>query len=250
MANQKTIVLITGANSGIGLEVANQLLADSSFHVLLGARLIEKGQVAIKNLQSRNLPGAVELVQLDVANEDSVSAAAKLIGKTHGRLDVLVNNAGIARAEGTLAQEMVECFRVNAVGAQLMGDYFAHLLKKSAGVPRIINATSGAGSISTRIDPNGVGSGFKVIAYRVSKAAMNMVFACQHRELEGDGFKVFLYGPGPTISGLRPNSKGEGSGKKPTSVSAAPIVEMVKGSRDADAGKYLEYGHEHESFPW
>jgi NAD(P)-dependent dehydrogenase (short-subunit alcohol dehydrogenase family) len=145
---------------------------------------------------------------------------------------------------------MVECFRVNAVGAQLTGDYFAPLLKKSTGVPRIVNVTSGAGSIGNRMDPDSMGSGFKVVAYRVSKAAMNMVFACQYREFAADGFKVFLYGPGPTVSSLGPNNKSKAPGMKPTSVGAAPIVEMVKGSRDEDAGKYLEYGYEHGSFPW
>jgi NAD(P)-dependent dehydrogenase (short-subunit alcohol dehydrogenase family) len=77
--------MLTVANSGIGFEVANQLLADGAFHVLLGARSIEKGQAAIKDLQSRNLPGTAELVQLDVANEDSVAAAAKLVEEKHGR---------------------------------------------------------------------------------------------------------------------------------------------------------------------
>ncbi|KAJ8113790.1 hypothetical protein ONZ43_g5069 [Nemania bipapillata] len=127
-----------------------------------------------------------------------------------------------------------------------MGDYFAPLLKKSAGTPRIVDVTSGAGSIGNRMNPNGFGSEFQVIPYRVSKAAMNMVFACQHRGFEADGFKVFLYGPGPTVSNLSPNNAGPGM--KPTSVGAAPIVEMVQGKRDGEAGKYLEYGV--DSFPW
>ncbi|KAI3341012.1 putative short-chain dehydrogenase [Ustulina deusta] len=247
MANQKSIVLITGANSGIGFEVANQLLADGSFHVLLGARSIEKGQAALTDLQSRNLPGTVELLHLDVADESSVVVAAKLVEEKHGRLDALVNNAGIARSQGTTAQQMVECFRVSAVGAQMMGDYFAPLLRKAAGTPRIVNVTSGAGSIANLMDPDGYGSGLQIIPYRVSKTAMNMVFACQHRGFEVDGFKVFLYGPGPTASNL--TSINAGPGMKPTSVGAAPIVEMVLGKRDGDAGKYVEYGRE-GSFPW
>ncbi len=75
----------TTANSGIGFEVANQLLADGSFHVLLGARSIEKGQAALTDLQSRNLPGTVELLHLDVADESSVVVAAKLVEEKHGR---------------------------------------------------------------------------------------------------------------------------------------------------------------------
>ncbi|KAI3327221.1 NAD(P)-binding protein [Xylariaceae sp. AK1471] len=246
MANEKTLVLITGANSGIGFEVANQLLADGSFHVLLGARSSKKGQAVITDLQSRNLPGTVELLQLDVTNEDSVAAAAKLVEEKHGKLDVLVNNAGIAHTEGTLAHQMIECFKVSAVGAQLMGDYFTALLKKSSQVPRVVNITSGAGSIGNRMDPNGQGNSFQFIPYRVSKAAMNMVFACQYINLTGDGFKVFAYGPGATVSNLGPNRPGPGM--KPTSVGAAPIVEIVKGNMDDDAGKFLEYGQ--DPLPW
>ncbi|KAK5636273.1 hypothetical protein RRF57_011985 [Xylaria bambusicola] len=235
-------------NSGIGFEVVNQLLADGSFHVLLSARSAEKGQAAVAELKSRNLPGTVELLKLDVADERSIIAAAKLVEAEHGRLDALVNNAAISGSQGTIAEQMVECFRVAAVGAQMMGDYFAPLLKKSAGTPRIINVTSGAGSIGNRMDPKGFGNEFPAIPYRVSKSAMNMVFAGQHRGFEGDGFKVFLYGPGPTVSNLSP-SNAPGPGMKPTSVGAKPIVEMVLGKRDIDAGRYVEYGYE-GSFPW
>ncbi|KAI0487220.1 NAD(P)-binding protein [Xylaria cf. heliscus] len=247
MFSQKQLVLVTGANSGIGFEVVNQLLADGSFHVLLGARSEEKGQAALTDLRSHNLPGTVELLCLDVADEGSIAVAAKLVEKKHGRLDVLVNNAGIAGGKGTLADQMVECFRVSAVGAQLMGDYFSHLLKKSVGTPRIINVTSGAGSIGNHMNPVGNGNRAPIIPYRVSKAAMNMVFAVQHKAFEEYGFKVFLYGPGPTVSNLSPLNSGPGM--KPTAVGAAPIVEMAQGKRDEDAGKYLEYGFP-GSFPW
>lgn len=130
-----------------------------------------------------------------------------------------------------------------------MGEYFAPLLKRAAtrGTPRIVNVTSGAGSIGNRLDPSGYGNEFQVVPYRVSKAAMNMVFACQHRGFEADGFKVFLYGPGPTVSRLTPANAG--LGMKPTSVGAAPIVEMVQGKRDHDAGLFVEYGRE-KPFSW
>ncbi|KAI0546947.1 putative short-chain dehydrogenase [Xylaria curta] len=247
MADQKLLALVTGANGGIGFEVVNQLLADGSFHVLLGSRSIEKGEAALADLQSRNLPGTVELVQLDVADEKSIAAAAKVVEEKHGRLDALVNNAGIARGPGTLAEQMVDCFRVSAVGAQLMSDYFSPLLKKSTGTPRIINVTSGAGSIGNHIAKNNFGLKDQVIPYRVCKAAMNMVFACQVRSYEEEGFKIFLYGPGPTVSNLSPPDFFPG--KKPTAVGAAPITEMVQGKRDEDAGIYLEYGYQ-GAFPW
>lgn len=158
-----------------------------------------------------------------------------------------MNNAGIATAQGTEAQQILEVFRVNTVGVYLTGSYFAPLLKKAAGTARIVNVTSGAGSITNRLDPNGIGNTHKAIPYRVSKTAMHMVFASQVREFEEEGIKVFLYGPGHTVSNLGTYNKAE-FGAKPTSVGAAPITAMVNGTRDADAGKYLEYGL--ESFPW
>ena len=150
-------------------------------------------------------------------------------------------------AEGTEAQQMMDVFRVNAVGVMLATSHFAPLLKKSSGTPRVINITSGAGSIGNRLDPDGVENHLKVLPYRVSKAAMHMVFACHVREYEELGFKMFLYGPGPTASSLTPYNKTE-LGAKPTSEGAAPIVAMVNGTRDSDARKYVEHGH--ESFPW
>ncbi|KAI1178904.1 NAD(P)-binding protein [Nemania sp. FL0916] len=247
MASPKSLVLITGANSGIGFEVANQLLAEGSFHVLLGVRSEAKGKAAIAELESRNLPGTAELLIIDVSSESSVAAAAEVVEEKHGRLDALVNNAGIAIGQGTLAEQMVQCFQSSALGAQIVGDAFVPLLRKTtSGTPRIVDVTSGAGSITNRMDPKGMGKGFQYVPYSVSKAALNMVFACQFDSLTADGFKVFLYGPGPTASKLTPIN--EGPGMKPTSVGAAPIVEMVMGKRDGDAGKYIEYGI--GEFPW
>jgi NAD(P)-dependent dehydrogenase (short-subunit alcohol dehydrogenase family) len=108
MAAMKTIVLITGGtsssdaiivtskqartnkllikgNGGIGFELASQLLSDSSKHVLLGSRSIEKGEAAVKDLQSQKQPGTVELLQVDVASDESITAAAKRVESKHGR---------------------------------------------------------------------------------------------------------------------------------------------------------------------
>ncbi|KAL8672152.1 MAG: hypothetical protein Q9168_003375 [Polycauliona sp. 1 TL-2023] len=243
----KQLVLITGANSGIGFETARQLLTDPNYHVLLGSRSIEKGQDAIKELQSQQTKGTVELIQIDVTSEDSVAAAAKDVEKNHGKLDALVNNAGIAVTSGTNAEQLTACLQTNAVGAQLMGDYFAPLLRKTSGTPRIVNVTSGAGSIGTRLDRSHPAAAMKVNPYRISKCAMNMVAACQWFDLGAEGFKVFIYGPGYTESNFSPRNKVE-MGAKPVGEGVAPIVAMLKGERDGDSGQYVEYGQ--ESFPW
>ena len=73
------------ANGGIGFELASQLLSNASNHVLLGSRSVEKGEAAVKNLQSRNLPGTVELLQVDVDSDESITAATKTVERKHGR---------------------------------------------------------------------------------------------------------------------------------------------------------------------
>lgn len=164
------------------------------------------------------------------------------------RLDALVNNAGAASAEGSEAEQMIQLFRVNAVGVHLTGVYFAPLLSKSSGVARIVYITSGAGSVGNRMDPQGIAKTMRVLPYRVSKAAMHMVFASQSKnEYSGDGFKTFLFGPGHTVSNLGPYNKAE-FGAKPTSEAAAYIVAILNGEKEADVGQYIEYGV--GRFPW
>ncbi|KAI1260152.1 hypothetical protein F5Y18DRAFT_406419 [Xylariaceae sp. FL1019] len=143
---------------------------------------------------------------------------------------------------------MASCVRTNAIGAYLTGSYFSPLLlaslKQTEFTPRVVNITSGAGSITTRMTPNARGDELPHVPYRVSKAAMNMVSAIQFREFDPQGIKVFLYGPGPTAS--RMNSR---PGMKSTAEGVAPVIDMLLGKRDGDAGVYLEHGHE-GAFPW
>jgi NAD(P)-dependent dehydrogenase (short-subunit alcohol dehydrogenase family) len=162
------------------------------------------------------------------------------------RLDALVNNAAIGTPSGPLAQQMSQIFQTNATGPLLMVESFAPLLKKSTGTPRIVNVSSGGGSITTRLDPTSTGYKMKSVPYRASKAALNMITACQAVEYGGLGFKVFVYCPGFTVSNLGPYNKAE-NGAKPTSDGAAPIVKVLNGERDAEHGKFL---HATGQYPW
>lgn len=151
------------------------LLADASKHVLLGSRSTEKGEAAIRELQSRGPPGIVELLQLDVADEDSIAAAAKSVEMKHGRLDVLVNNAAVAFPSGSMAQQMATAFQTNATGPLLMLEAFVPLLKKAHGPPRVVNISSGWGSPTRRLDPNAPGYNIRGgVQYRASKGALNV----------------------------------------------------------------------------
>ncbi|KAH8639301.1 hypothetical protein IG631_07071 [Alternaria alternata] len=157
-SEEQTIVLITGANGGIGFELAAQLLRDNKYYILLGSRSIEKGEAAVKLLQERELPGKVELLQIDVNDENSISDAGKMVEEKHGRLDALINNAAITGEPPTsasLATRMTAAFLTNVIGPAIIVETFAKLLEKSekmGRMPRIINVTSGAGSIGLRSD--------------------------------------------------------------------------------------------------
>lgn len=162
------------------------------------------------------------------------------------RLDALVNNAAVAIPPGPLAQQMSQCFQTNATGPLLMLESFAPLLEKSNGTPRVVNVSSGAGSITMRLDPTSIGSNIKAVQYRSSKSALNMVTVCQVVEYGGLGFKVFAYCPGFTVSNLGPRNNAE-NGAKPTSEGAAPIVKILNGERDAEHGRLL---HGTGQYPW
>ncbi|OAG00884.1 NAD(P)-binding protein [Paraphaeosphaeria sporulosa] len=246
MAINKTITLITGANGGIGFELAAQLLGDASKHVLLGSRSFEKGEAAVKELQTRNLPGSVELVQIDVTNEDSINAAVKEVEVKHGRLDALVNNAAIADAPGTSFRKLNEVFRTNVAGPYATVEAFAPLLEKSTRTPRIVNVSSGGGSIGLRLDPSNAFYTLKGDQYRVSKAGLNMVNACQAVEYGPKGWKVFSFCPGFTVSNLGPHNKVE-NGAKPTSEGAGPMVGILNGERDSEHGLLLKADGQ---WPW
>ncbi|KAK0544401.1 hypothetical protein OC846_006083 [Tilletia horrida] len=244
MSSNKTIILITGANNGIGLEVASQLLqASANNHVILTSRSLAKGEAALAELQGKfpSAPGSAEVIELDVTQPEVVERAAKQVEAAHGRLDVLVNNAGIAFfPPGTPVPKMFrETYETNVIGVQTTSDAFSPLLKKSTSTPRLLNVSSGVGSITQRLDPadptfNMPGGAH----YRASKAALNMVTACLNFELAPHGIKLFSIDPGFTVSDLSPNNRAE-KGARPTADAATFIVRIVNGEEDAKAGGFL-----------
>ena len=180
MAKEKRIALVTGANKGIGFEVARQL-ARKGFRVFLGARNREAGRAAAEKLRregekERNHEGhdVVTVLQIDVADAASVERAAEEFSRHSDYLDVLVNNAGIL-LDGdkdvlTATPEALETtLRTNTLGALLVAQAFVPFLKKS-GAPRIVNVSSGGGQLAGGAD------GWAP-AYCISKTALNGVTA-------------------------------------------------------------------------
>jgi NAD(P)-dependent dehydrogenase (short-subunit alcohol dehydrogenase family) len=250
MASKKVIVLITGANSGVGFGLASQLMLRGTYHVLLGSRTTEKGNAAVKALKSQHQAhfNAVEFLHIDVTDDETISKAAATVERNHGKVDVIVNNAAITAMDSPFRQQMRDCFDTNATGPIAVVRAFTPLLRKSTMTspsPRIVNITSGAGSIGRCLDPTSPMYGMQGFQYRTSKAALNMVTAIQWVEF-GPDIKVFAYDPGFTVSNLGPHNKAE-HGARSAEDSAKPLVDVLEGKRDDEAGLLI---HKDGQYPW
>lgn len=242
MASEKTIVLITGANGGIGFETALLLATSSpSYHVIIGSRSTEKGEAALKSIQSHNPSGTLSVVQLDVTSEESLSSAYSSISEEFGRLDVLINNAGIVSFEKTLRAELRATFETNTFGAALTTEKFLPLLEKSNSA-RVLYITSGLGSMTLCEDPQDWTYAVDALTYRMSKAALNMLMVCQHKEFQKKGIKVWGLCPGYVITNLTGEEDRENRtkrGAESATTSAETILSVVEGKRDKDVGKVV-----------
>jgi NAD(P)-dependent dehydrogenase (short-subunit alcohol dehydrogenase family) len=198
---ETTIALVTGANKGIGFATVRRL-ADRGWTVLLGSRDAERGAAAAETLH-----GDVTVLPLDVTSDESVAAAVKEVESRYGRLDVLVNNAGIigppVAALDTGAEELLACYATNVFGPVRMTRAFLPLLRRSA-APRIVMVSSGMGSITLTGDPARVESTFVALTYPSSKAALNMITSQYARALPE--FRINAADPGYTATDLNGNS--------------------------------------------
>ena len=196
-----TIVLITGANQGLGLECVKKLATEQSkYHILLCSRNLDKGKQAASSVTNLATGTSVEPLELDVDNDDSIAQATKYIEKQYGRLDVLFNNAGISGTdEKSLRKNFSHVLETNVVGAQCVTEAFIPLLKK-AQYPRLVFMSSGLGSITYMLDSSGPFYGLanapRNKAYVVSKCAENMLGALYAVQLGKEGFKVNMIDPG------------------------------------------------------
>jgi NAD(P)-dependent dehydrogenase (short-subunit alcohol dehydrogenase family) len=191
------VALITGANKGIGLETARQL-GQLGYTVLVGARDAAKGEAAAAGLKSEGINASALVI--DVTNPESVAAAAKTVEGQFGKLDALVNNAGVFLDWGTspadlTEQTLRETFETNVYGPFRVIKAFLPLLKKGTD-PSIVNLSSILGSVTLAADPKGEFSSVKGMAYQTSKAALNMMTVALANELRGSGIKVNSAHPG------------------------------------------------------
>ena len=204
-----TNVLVTGANRGLGFEVARQL-AMTGATVVVGARDLERGREAVARLRDEGL--GAEAVQLDVTDDASVDRAVASVRDRHGVLDVLVNNAGILPEATASAPEAVDValfartFETNLLGAVRVTERFLPLLRES-GAGRIVNVSSTMGSLADQLDPQSPYYSVVVPAYQASKAALNSVTVGLSKLLAGTPIKVNAVCPGFVQTDLTPMSR-------------------------------------------
>lgn len=196
-------VLITGANRGIGLETSKQL-SQKGFFVYLGCRDIDKGAAIVQQLLHAGYEN-LKAIALDVTSPATIQAAKNIIEKEQGKLDVLINNAGIS---GALPQSALESgtdqykavFDVNLYGVINTTQALMGLLQKST-QPRIVNVSTSVGSLSLQSDPAWPAYDYaKYAVYGASKAAMNMFTVHLAYELRNTAFKVNAVCPGYTAT--------------------------------------------------
>jgi NAD(P)-dependent dehydrogenase (short-subunit alcohol dehydrogenase family) len=248
----KRIALVTGANQGVGLQVARELVANG-VTVLLGSRNFDRGETAAKEIG----PGAIPL-QLDVTDRVSIANAAERIRKEFGRLDVLVNNAAISNtrkgslslqeyAKITLASnasldEVRAVWETNVFGVLAVYQAMLPLLRESSNA-RIVNVSSRVGSLATNADPAYHYHAMYGPVYPASKAALNAMTLAMMVELESTGIKVNLVTPGFTKTNLNGYA-----GTESVENGSREVVRVALLGPDGPTGTYTRW--ENTTIPW
>ena len=249
----KRIALITGANQGVGLQVAKELVAHG-YTVLVGSRNFEKGAAA-----ARQIGPDAHAVQLDVTDQASISAAAERIRKEFGRLDVLVNNAAISntgklpghsieeysrltRPSNVPLAEVRAVWETNVFGVLAVYQAMLPLLRESPAA-NIVNVSSGVGSLTMNADPAHHYHKMFGPVYPASKAALNAITLAMMIELESTDIKVRLVSPGFTSTNLN-----NYAGTQSVEDGSREVVRVALLGPDDPTGTFTRW--ENETIPW
>ena len=251
MADDKPIALVTGANRGLGLETSRQL-GKSGMKVLIGSRDLAKGEQAAETLRNEGIDAKV--IQLDVSDAASISAANAAILRDYGRLDILVNNAAVlndlgqqpsAVSEQTLRQNL----DVNFIGPYLSTAGFAELLK-AAPAGRVLNMGTQVGSFGNLSDPESPIKDDICPAYQSSKIALNSMTALFAKEFESTNVKINSVCPGWVMTDMGHEDLPDyGDAVKPLTPSEAveKILFLLDFGADVPSGGFFSNG---EPVPW
>jgi NAD(P)-dependent dehydrogenase (short-subunit alcohol dehydrogenase family) len=241
--SSKKIALVTGANKGIGLGIAREF-GKAGMIVLLGARDAARGEEAAAKLRAENLDA--RFVHLDLVRPETIRAAAAGIEAQFHVLDILVNNAAVLEpADGPpSAADLASVRRVmdtNFLGTLAVTQAMLPLLRK-ANAARIVNLSSGLGSLEKNADPDWSFASFKLIGYNASKAALNMLTAQLAYELRGTAIKVNSVSPGFIATDMN-----EHRGTQTVKEGAAGPVRLALLPPDGPTGGFFDQAGRH---PW
>jgi NAD(P)-dependent dehydrogenase (short-subunit alcohol dehydrogenase family) len=245
MSQEKKVALITGANRGLGLETAKQL-GEQGITILVGARQQSAAEETAATLRAAGIDAYG--LQLDVVSEADRKAAAKYIADKFGKLDILINNAGVNAKTGfetvnsqTEDSELERVFETNLFAVVALTRELLPLIKK-APAGRIVNLSSILGSNTLHADPNSPIAGFKSFAYDGSKAALNAYTIHLAWELKDTPIKVNSAHPGWVKTDM-------GSDKAPMEIpeGAQTSVALATLGADGPTGRFIHLGNE---LPW
>jgi NAD(P)-dependent dehydrogenase (short-subunit alcohol dehydrogenase family) len=217
----------------------------------MAARNPSAGEAAAAELRSAaGCVATLTTLQLDQTDEASIAAAARTLEQEVGRLDVLINNAGIATTDAVPSQRTLQSVLLtNAAGPVLVSNALMPLLDRSAR-PYLINVSSGLGSMTLASSPEDPARGQYWLEYRMSKAALNMATVQQTVMWADKAVKIFAMCPGLVVSNLRGKSEDArqaGGYAGDPDVSGQTILSIVEGKRDADEGKFV---HKDGVYAW
>ncbi|BBD89037.1 SDR family NAD(P)-dependent oxidoreductase [Staphylococcus caprae] len=224
------VTLITGGNKGLGYEAAKELKA-KGYKVYIGSRNEERGQKASNEL-------GVDYVQLDVSDDESVQQAFKTLSEKEGRVDVLINNAGIsggfAKVADITVEDVEKVYNTNVFGIVRMMNTFIPLLEQSQ-QPVVVNVSSGLGSFGMVTNPDKAESKVNSLAYCSSKSAVTMLTLQYSKGLPH--MQINAADPGSTNTDLVGDFS---NNSKPASEGVKPIVELATINADGPTGTFID----------
>jgi len=242
MEQQARTALITGANKGLGFETALQLGA-MGFTVLIGARNRTKGIEAAARLSGQGINA--RYIPLDVTEAESIGQAAREMEEQFGKLDVLVNNAGIlldnARPTDLDPQLLKQTFETNVFGLFAVTAAMLPLIRKSA-AGRIVNMSSGLGSLTLGSDPDYQFAAMRMLAYNSSKTAVNALTVQLAYDLKETTIKINSADPGYVATDMTGHQ-----GPRTAAQGAAVVVRLATLPEDGPTGRFFD---ENERLPW
>ena len=240
--SDQNIALITGANKGIGREIARQLGARGAV-VLIGARDETRGEEAASALRAEGIDA--HWVALDVTSPATIEAAAQRIASEWGKLDILVNNAAVFIDNGPPSELdpalLRRTYDTNVFGVVDTIRTLLPLLRKSP-AGRIVNMSSGLGSLAQQSDPESAFYGINLLAYNSSKTAVNAITVAFAKELRDTSIKVNAADPGYVATDLNQHQ-----GYRTVEQGAAEPVRLATLPADGPTGGYFD---ENGPLPW